>query len=99
MPLKVGVHELQSTGLEDDLEKIDCAEGTVRIVAESFCTALQISSDLVCGLQTNVENMEVGMTNTEEGQHCECVHDGYELNMGTEVAGVVSCSWKRVRGR
>ena len=27
------------------------------------------------------------MTNTEEGQHCEGVHDGYELNMGTEVTG------------
>lgn len=22
------------------------------------------------------------MTNTGEGQHCECVHDGYERNMG-----------------
>lgn len=37
----------------------------------------------------------VGMTNTEEGQHCECVHDGYELNMGTEVAG----GWFHVAGR
>ena len=39
------------------------------------------------------------MTNTEEGQHCECVHDGYVLNMGTEVTGDDSMQLEEGEGK